>query len=104
MPPISKSSFFLVLWLILALPGLTSCPIAQAEPLPYVYLSQRQPLPTPSMQVTPLHVAVASVISPRGAVESYQPLLDYLSAQLNRPVELVQRRTYAEVNDLIEQG
>jgi phosphonate transport system substrate-binding protein len=37
-------------------------------------------------------------------VESYQPLLDYLSVQLNRPVELVQRRTYAEVNDLIEQG
>lgn len=101
---ISQSSFFLALWLILILPGLASCGIAQAEPLPYVDLSQRQPLPTPSIPVTPLHVAVASVISPRGAVESYQPLLDYLSRQLNRPVELVQRRTYAEVNDLIEQG
>lgn len=101
---ISQSSFFLTLWLILILPGLAGCGIAQAEPLPYVDLSQRQPLPTPSIPVTPLHVAVASVISPRGAVESYQPLLDYLSHQLNRPVELVQRRTYAEVNDLIEQG
>lgn len=97
-------SFIQFLGLILALLGLTGCGIAQAEPLPYVDLSQRQPLPTPSVPVTPLHVAVASVISPRGAVESYQPLLDYLSRQLNRPVELVQRRTYAEVNDLIEQG
>lgn len=88
----------------LAFLGLTGCGIAQAEPLPYVDLSQRQPLPTPAVQVTPLHVAVASVISPRGAVESYQPLLDYLSRRLNRPVELVQRRTYAEVNDLIKQG
>lgn len=93
-----------LLAVLLTLPGLTGCAVAQAEPLPYVDLSQRQPLPTPSIPVTPLHVAVASVISPRGAVESYQPLLDYLSVQLNRPVELVQRRTYAEVNDLIEQG
>jgi ABC-type phosphate/phosphonate transport system substrate-binding protein len=28
-------------------------------------------------------------------------MLDYLSAKLERPVELVQRRTYTEVNDLI---
>jgi phosphonate transport system substrate-binding protein len=89
---------------VLTLLGLTGCAVAQAEPLPYVDLSQRQPLPTLSVQVTPLHVAVASVISPRGAVESYQPLLNYLSTQLKRPVELVQRRTYAEINDLIERG
>lgn len=41
---------------------------------------------------------------PKGTVESYQSLLDYLSAQLHRPVESVQRRTYAEVNDLVESG
>lgn len=90
---------------VLALPLLTGCGVAQAEALPYVDLSQRQPLPAAApAQVTPLHVAVASVISPRGNVESYQPLLNYLSQKLDRPVELVQRRTYAEVNDLIERG
>lgn len=52
----------------------------------------------------PLRVAVAAVISPKGTVESYQPLLDFLSARLDRPIELAQRRTYAEVNDLIESG
>jgi phosphonate transport system substrate-binding protein len=55
-------------------------------------------------EVLPLRVSVAAVISPKGTAEGYQPLLDYLAAKLDRPVELVQRRTYAETNDLIEQG
>jgi phosphonate transport system substrate-binding protein len=52
----------------------------------------------------PLRVAVAAVISPKGNVESYSELLGYLSRKLDRPVELVQRQTYAEVNDLIKSG
>lgn len=52
----------------------------------------------------PLRVAVAAVISPKGNVESYGELLNYLGRKLNRPVELVQRQTYAEVNDLIKSG
>lgn len=56
------------------------------------------------MEQVPLRVAVASVISPQGTVESYSALLDYISQKLNRPVELIQRRTYLEVNDLIERG
>jgi len=73
--------------------------------LPYVDLSELQPLPAVAQaEVSPLRVAVAGVISPKGTVESYTPLLDYLSRELDRPVELVQRRTYAEVNDLIERG
>ena len=84
---------------------LTGCAASQAESLPYVDLSHRQPLPAAAAaEVIPLRVAVAAVISPKGTAESYQPLLDYLSLKLDRPVELVQRRTYAEVNDLIERG
>jgi phosphonate transport system substrate-binding protein len=49
-------------------------------------------------------MAVGAVISPRGTVESYQPLIQYLSAKLNRPVKLIQRRTYAELNQLIADG
>jgi phosphonate transport system substrate-binding protein len=76
---------------------------------PYVDLSSLQPLPAVAKGVRavrepPLRVAVAAVISPKGTVESYGPLLDYLSRKLDRPVELVQRRTYAEVNDLIKRG
>jgi phosphonate transport system substrate-binding protein len=52
----------------------------------------------------PLRVAVAAVISPKGNVESYSDLLTYIGRKLNRPVELVQRQTYAEANDLIKSG
>jgi len=70
-----------------------------------VNLDQRVPLPTPvNSAVVPLRVAVAAVISPQGTVESYTQLLETLQSRLNRPVELVQRRTYLEINDLLEQG
>ncbi|HID63474.1 MAG TPA: phosphate/phosphite/phosphonate ABC transporter substrate-binding protein [Anaerolineae bacterium] len=49
----------------------------------------------------PLRVAIAAVISPRSTMQSYQPMLDYLEEKTGRPVELVQRRTYAEINDLL---
>lgn len=72
---------------------------------PVILLSDLQPLPDPARQdVRPLRVAVAAVISPQGTAESYQPLLDYVGTSLGRPVELVQRRTYAEINELIGRG
>ncbi|MEW6085707.1 MAG: phosphate/phosphite/phosphonate ABC transporter substrate-binding protein [Chloroflexota bacterium] len=85
---------------------LVSCsPIPQTEIAGHVDLNDLQPLPTPEgYEAVPLRVAVAAVISPKGTVESYSPFLDYLETKLNRPVELVQRRTYLEVNDLIEHG
>ncbi|NWG34544.1 MAG: phosphate/phosphite/phosphonate ABC transporter substrate-binding protein [Chloroflexi bacterium] len=82
---------------------LTACS-AGLQPAASIKLNDLQPLPTPALEVVPLRVAVAAVISPKGTVESYAPLLDYLGQKLNRPVELVQRRTYLEVNDLIERG
>ena len=88
---------------LLALLALAGCaPISQQ---PVIHLSALEPLPTPmEAEVVPLRVSVAAVISPKGTAESYQPLLDYLADRLGRPVELVQRQTYAETNDLIEQG
>lgn len=55
-------------------------------------------------EVVPLRVAVAAMISPQGTMASYQPLLDYLSQRLGRPIQLIQRRTYAEVNDLLRRN
>jgi len=76
-----------------------------APPAAVISLAERSPLPAPPADdILPLRVSVAAVVSPRGTLESYQPLLDYLSQALNRPVELIQRRTYAETNELIESG
>ena len=72
---------------------------------PYIDLNALTPLP-PQMEaeIKPLRVAVSAVISPQGTVESYTPLLDYIAVRLERPIELVQRPTYAEVNRLVEIG
>ena len=81
---------------------LVSCGTASQ---PEIRLSELAPLPEHvSSDVIPLRVAVAAVTSPQGTLESYHLLLDYISAKLDRPVELVQRRTYAEINDLVERG
>lgn len=89
--------------LVLTALFLVGCATTPAQSV--IQLSQLQPLPANiSDDVLPLRVAVAAVTSPKGTAESYQALLDYLGTQLQRPVELVQRRTYAEVNDLVESG
>lgn len=75
------------------------------QPAAAIDLSDLKPLPpSPSGEVRPLRVAVAAIISPQGTVDSYTPLLNYLASRLDRRVELVQRRTYGEVNELIERG
>jgi phosphonate transport system substrate-binding protein len=84
---------------------LSGCAQAQAESVSYVDLSQREPLPAAAPgEVVPLRLAVAAIISPEGTAESYSGLADYLGQKLNRPVELVQRRTYAEVNELVAEN
>lgn len=50
----------------------------------------------------PLRVAVSSILSLKETLTVYQPLMNYLENKLNIPVVLLQRRTYKEVNDLIE--
>lgn len=91
--------------LIICLLYLAACaPLPQVEVSGYVNLEDLQPLQPSTAEVRPLRVAVAAVISPKGTVESYTALLDYLGQRLNRPVQLIQRRTYLEINDLIANG
>lgn len=91
---------------LLCLFFLAACSAAPGgQPSGYVDLNNLQPLPTPVEQnVTPLRVAVAAVISPQGTIDSYGNFLNYLGEKTGRPVELVQRRTYLEINDLVKKG
>ena len=86
---------------VLAAVVLQGCATSSAE-APIIDLDRREPIPSVG-EVEPhtLRIAVAAVLSPKGTVESYTKLAEYLGEKLGRPVELVQRRTYAEVNDLI---
>ena len=92
-----------LLWFVTLAIFLTGCRTDSSSNV--IALSRLEPLPeTVPAEVLPLRVAVAAVISPRGTIASYQPLLDYMSEKLHRPIELVQRRTYGEINDLVASG
>jgi phosphonate transport system substrate-binding protein len=75
---------------------------------PHVRLAEPQAAPGAAAAAgaykLPLRVAVAAVISPAATLEAYGPLMDYLAARLDRPVQLLQRRTYAEINELLRSG
>lgn len=57
---------------------------------------------TPSTSV--IRMAIAPILSPLAASDRYQQLAAYLAEKLGRPVELVQGKTYAEINDLVKTG
>lgn len=49
----------------------------------------------------PLRVAVAAMVSPRETFNLYRQLLEYLGHKSGRRLELVQRKTYAEIDELL---
>jgi phosphonate transport system substrate-binding protein len=63
---------------------------------------------TPTRAAVPsgeaIRMAVAPVLSPLPTFTLYQQLADYMGEKLGRPVELVQGKTYAEINDLVKSG
>ncbi len=51
-----------------------------------------------------LKVAVAAMVSPKQSFANYRELLDYLGGKLGKRVDLIQRKTYVEVNELLGKG
>ena len=52
----------------------------------------------------PVRFVYASVLSPERSTLTYAHLSTYLSTKLQRNVEIVRRRTYAELNELLRTG
>jgi phosphonate transport system substrate-binding protein len=50
------------------------------------------------------NVAVGSMISAQETAVHYHQLLNYIAAKLDREIQLIQRKTYGEINDLIGLG
>lgn len=57
-----------------------------------------------AIQQTPLKIGVASMITPVDAVKYYQDVIDYIGEQIGQPVQMVHRRTYDEMDSLLEKG
>jgi phosphonate transport system substrate-binding protein len=72
-----------------------------------VDFSKTVPVARPGAQGSsdaPLRVAVAAMVSPKETLELYRQLLTYLGYKLGKDLELVQRKTYGEVNELLGKG
>jgi phosphonate transport system substrate-binding protein len=52
----------------------------------------------------PLRVAVAAMVSPKETFDLYRQLLAYLGHKLDTDLEFVQRKTYAEIDELLKKG
>ncbi len=51
---------------------------------------------------TAVVVAIAPVVSQKESYVYYEDMIQYISGKLGGPVRIVQRRTYQEINDLIQ--
>lgn len=58
----------------------------------------------PQSRQNTLRVSVAAIVSPRDTYTSYSRLFERLGQRLGMGIEFVQRRTYAEVNELLLDG
>ncbi len=52
----------------------------------------------------PVRIGIASMITPVDAVKYYQEIVDYIGKRLGVPVEMVLRRTYDEMDRMLEKG
>ncbi|MBI5074223.1 MAG: phosphate/phosphite/phosphonate ABC transporter substrate-binding protein [Nitrospirae bacterium] len=60
------------------------------------------PAGTKPLNGAPLKIAIAAVISPRETAAYYDQMMQYVSSKMGKPVEIIQKKTYQEVNDLLE--
>jgi phosphonate transport system substrate-binding protein len=59
--------------------------------------------PVPAAQ-KPIKIGVVSMITPVDTVEYYQDIIDYISEKIGQPVEMLYRKTYDEMDQMLEQG
>lgn len=51
-----------------------------------------------------LKIGVAAMISPKETVKYYREIVEYIGKKIGKPVEMVQRETYDEMDNLLEKG
>lgn len=72
-----------------------------------VDFSQTVPVSRPgdrASRTPPLRVAVAAMISPKETFTLYRQILAYLGRKLDKDLEFVQRKTYGEIDELLQKS
>lgn len=66
-------------------------------------ISLLAPPPSAARQ-DPIRIGVASMVTPVDTVKYYQAIIEYIGERIRHPVQMVHRRTYEEMDDLLERG
>jgi phosphonate transport system substrate-binding protein len=70
---------------------------------PFLSSSAAPPPVSPAPQ-EPILIGVSSMVTPVDTVKYYQEIIDYIGARIRQPVRMVHRRTYEEMDGLLERG
>jgi phosphonate transport system substrate-binding protein len=82
---------------------LTGC--ARKEETKEIRLEKGEPIkPKETLQEQPIRIAVGGMITPKEGFAYYRQLLDYIGEKLGKPVEFIDKETYAEINDMLKLG
>ena len=96
----------LVACLLIIFPLLWSC--SRDGDIPVVDFSKtvsiEKPHQNPEDRSTTMRVAVGAMVSPQETFVYYRELLDFLRGKTGRTAELIQRKTYGEINELLGRG
>jgi len=102
----SKSRLLLLfVFLIALLSEVVGC--EQAQDIKKISLQKSERIHTPQTTVEneqSLKIAVSAMVSPTEIFSFYKEILNYISVKTSLPVQLVQRKTYEEVNTLLKEN
>lgn len=93
-----------VLVLSLLLPGCVGARKSHQVNLQRLDPSMSEPVALAASANTQLRIGSAALISPVETLKSYSALYGYMAREVGRSVEVVQRHTYAETNELVQSG
>ncbi len=102
-----RRKLFISALLSALLVGLAGCGGEEGyTPVDFSRTREAAPAQTPSGDkgADPLRVAVSAMISPQETVRYYYDLLQYLGHKTGRQIQLIQRKTYQEINLLFGAG
>ena len=94
----------IISFVLILMAGLISCSRKQ-EPKKIsleedIALEAQEVLP----EKNPIRIAIGSMMTPREGYAYYKHLLDYIGEKMGRPVKLIEREKYAEINALLKTG
>lgn len=99
-----KSTAFLLALLLVTL-TVTACTRENNPPQISLKTTESSPNPVaPTIKTAPLRLGMGAMITPRDGYVYYQRLQGYIEKRLGRPVQLVDRENYDEMNGLLESG